>query len=593
MERSNIQTIGKYRILGALGRGSMGVVYKAQDPEIGRIVAIKTLRRITSTKFHDMDVALERFKNEARSAGNLRHPNIITVFEVNIENDVPYIVMDYVEGESLDVIFNKQGRLMPAEVLHYMEQTASGLNAAHEKGIVHRDIKPSNLIVDAKNRLYILDFGVAKMNQTISDEEQQQAKKDPVMGTPGYMSPEQILNKELDIRSDLFSLAIVAFEALTGERPFPGETFTETVSSILNSKPTPLTSLAPELPLALELEFEKALAQKAQDRFATAKEMILAFKEAMGDLAVDDGVVRSGKSLLPARKRKKSSWQTLSGKDEWEKANQFAKGEKDPSLELSAWSSAEERRKLDTGDFVGVKDREKKKKKGPGGIFALGDERIGLKSSISMQSSLVRVITAVLGIASILFGGAIIFILIENSQSANTKNREYRPREQQVATTQSADPGPIKAITEVDYDPIPEGKLVSEMSDREILGVLVNSEASEALILGALNEAKERRIPRLPAAALLSLDSDSYVVRVETIKTLADFGDRRVVPKLVSKLDDYDPLVRRQAALALERLGSRAALGYLKARYSKESVKSVKEAIKHAIEEITGYPFKP
>ncbi|MCB0311304.1 MAG: serine/threonine protein kinase, partial [Bdellovibrionales bacterium] len=146
-ENREIQTIGKYKILGTLGRGSMGIVYKGQDPEIGRLVAIKTLRKMFSSHFQDTSTSLERFRLEARSAGNLRHPNIITVFDINFEGEIPFIVMDYVEGEGLDQLISKNGRIEPRLVIRYLREVAQGLDYAHSNGVIHRDIKPSNIIV--------------------------------------------------------------------------------------------------------------------------------------------------------------------------------------------------------------------------------------------------------------------------------------------------------------------------------------------------------------------------------------------------------------------------------------------------------------
>lgn len=308
-------TIGKYEITGPLGRGSMGVVYKARDPEIGREVAIKTLRKVGAASFHSMDQALQRFRVEARSAGNLRHPNIITIYEVNRDGEIPYLVMDYVQGESLDGVIKSRDKLEPQLAFAYLRQAAQALDYAHEKGVVHRDIKPSNLLIDKRGTLYVLDFGIATISGSLAEQEDP-ATKSLVMGTPGYMSPEQILNQDIDYRSDIFSLAIVSFECLTGKRPFPGDNFTTVVSNILESAPISLTSLVPTLPLALEAEFEHAFCKKKEGRFQKAEEMIDAFVKACGlenKLAIVARTHGKREGSSSRKRRMTSEWQTVDG----------------------------------------------------------------------------------------------------------------------------------------------------------------------------------------------------------------------------------------------------------------------------------------
>ncbi|MBN8550801.1 MAG: DUF2789 family protein [Deltaproteobacteria bacterium] len=334
-QESGLRTIGKYQILGPLGRGSMGLVYKARDPEIGRIVAIKTLRKILSSDPSELEAAIRRFKFEARSAGNLRHPNIITIFEVNHDRDTPYIVMDYVEGESLDTVIEVGGKLAPAQMVQYLAQAAAGLDYAHSRGVVHRDIKPSNLLVDKSGNVFILDFGIASINESFPDADASSVVT-PIMGTPGYMSPEQVLNEKLDHRTDLFSLAVVAFECLAGQRPFPGDNFTSVIGNILNSKPLSLSALVPELPLSLEAELERALSKKKEDRFDSAEHMIASFARAAG---VDSSAGSSAARLVktPVRQRKLSAWRGV--KKTWGSAE----AESSPPRQTGAASPNQER----------------------------------------------------------------------------------------------------------------------------------------------------------------------------------------------------------------------------------------------------------
>ena len=266
--------IGKYKILGLLGKGSMGVVYKGFDPEIEREVAIKMLRGVFT---HGGDEnRLGGLRDEARSAGNLRHPNIITVFEVNVMGASPYIVMDYLHGIALDRLLRRDGALEPQRVVYYLAQAALGLDHAHSKGIVHCDVKPSNLLLEEESEtIFILDFGIAKFGTSVDELD------GPVVGTPAYMSPEQIMNTEiLDGRSDVFSLSIVAFELLTGVRPFPGSDLTTVMSNILQSQPLSLSECAPVY-VHCEMFFQRALASKEQ-RYSSCREMVSALAAVLG-----------------------------------------------------------------------------------------------------------------------------------------------------------------------------------------------------------------------------------------------------------------------------------------------------------------------
>jgi len=589
-EESQFQVIGKYRIVGTLGRGSMGIVYKGQDPEIGRDVAIKTLRKITSAQFHDADAALERFKVEARSAGNLRHPNIITIFDVSVEGDTPYIVMDYVEGESLDLVLAREGRFEILKTLHYLEQIASGLDTAHDRGIIHRDIKPSNLMVDSSDRVYILDFGVAKINESISDADKL-IQAEPVMGTPGYMSPEQILNEKLDPRTDLFSFAIVAFEFFTGKRPFSGENFTEVVGNILNKKALSITSVCPDLPLALEVEFEKALAKKRADRFETAHEMVSAFKRACGMGQNLPPLAKHGAGNSSGRNRKESSWQSLSAKVEPQQGDPgLSKRANVPIVDPDSdipWNQRDSA--ILSGIASLIQSPNKNKQASPGDLFSHVD---GFGSANYVRNkgdfSPVRIFLAVLVLG--VLGAGLLLLLYPAPDSGVTPSQGGR--DNFARKVQPAAPEMDLRLETLEPVPIPEDTLVSEMSDQEVLSVILDQTLPEPMVIEALKIGRQRSISNLVDATVVPLQSDSYIVRITTIKMLAEIGDRRIVPQIVLRLDDHDPLVRGHAARALGELGSRAAVGYLTVRYYRESIPEVKEAIRNAVEKINGYPMQ-
>jgi serine/threonine protein kinase len=289
------QFIGKYEIIATLGRGSMGVVYKAKDPEIGRVVAIKTLRSVFLSDDEAGNEAMQRFRQEARSAGSLYHPNIVTIFEAGrTANGSPYIVMELIEGTSLESFIKDNDGLEVPAVLHYLAQVASAVDYAHSHGIIHRDLKPSNVLVDAQHRPHLLDFGVAKISDTSL------TPAGTVVGTPSYMSPEQIRGEDLSLSTDVFSLAVVAFESLTGKRPFPGKDFSTVVSNIIHKEPLSFADVGSALPLELESVLMRALDKDPSQRPASALELIDALARAVGALVDGNGLVggfNSGMSL--------------------------------------------------------------------------------------------------------------------------------------------------------------------------------------------------------------------------------------------------------------------------------------------------------
>ena len=269
-----MEQIGRYRILDELGRGATGVVYRAQDPAIGRIIAIKTIRLSDFTDEAERDRLRERLFREAQSAGILSHPNIVTIYDISEENGLAYIFMEFVDGPPLEKILNSTEPLLPDGVLSILRQIALALDYAHKKGIVHRDIKPANILIHESTLAKITDFGVAKILS------QQMTQSGVMMGTPNYMSPEQVQGHAVDGRADQFSLAVIAYEILTGEKPFVADHLPSLLYRIVREDPVPPQRLNPSLSPQVEVVLRKALSKSAAERYPTAVEFVEALADA-------------------------------------------------------------------------------------------------------------------------------------------------------------------------------------------------------------------------------------------------------------------------------------------------------------------------
>src|SRR5260370_28475705 len=260
---------GRYEIVGELGRGAMGVVYKAVDPVIGRTVAVKTIRLSEEGTGLSRPELLTRFQTEARAAGLLTHPNIVVVFDAGEEDGLYYLTMELVEGKSLQALID-DGQAFPLpRTLRIMEQTCGALQFAHERNVVPRDIKPANLMLTADDTVKVTDFGTAKILQfgTV----QQTAH---VMGTPSYMSPEQVKGRAVDGRSDIFSLGVMLYEMLTGEKPFPGQHITTVIYKIVKEDPVPPRQINPHLHPGISAVVMKALEKEPDQRYQNCREML-------------------------------------------------------------------------------------------------------------------------------------------------------------------------------------------------------------------------------------------------------------------------------------------------------------------------------
>jgi len=262
-------TIGKFQVQGILGQGGMGTVYRAFDPAIQRAVAIKTVVK-SALDPADLHYALTRFRHEAQAVGRLNHSRIAAIYDYGEEPDIAYIVMEIVTGKSLFQHMQGSVRFDLKEIGEIIRQLLDGLGYAHAQGVIHRDIKPSNVLVTDEGRIKITDFGIARLDTS------KLTHVGEVMGSPGYMSPEQFLGTEVDARSDLYSVGIIAFELLTGSRPFTGSD-AEVMRQVLNEQPANPSLLNPKISAQLDQALQKSLAKKRDDRFQSAKEFTDAF----------------------------------------------------------------------------------------------------------------------------------------------------------------------------------------------------------------------------------------------------------------------------------------------------------------------------
>jgi serine/threonine-protein kinase len=267
MDMDTKPTLGRYEVVNELGRGAMGVVYKGEDPKIHRTVAIKTVR------LSDFDEEMvgemkERFFREAESAGLLTHPNIVTIYDAGEEHDLAYIAMEFLKGKDLEGFTKKENLLPIRETISIVAHVADALDYAHSRGIVHRDIKPANIMrLDETQEVKVTDFGIARITSS------SKTKTGVIMGTPSYMSPEQVAGKKVDGRSDIFSLGVVLFELICGEKPFKGDDITSLMYQVAREKHPSPREINPKVPPVVEKIIDRALEKDPEKRYQKAGQM--------------------------------------------------------------------------------------------------------------------------------------------------------------------------------------------------------------------------------------------------------------------------------------------------------------------------------
>jgi len=280
--------IGKYTISGEIGKGGMGVVYRGLDPYIGRAVAIKTIRLDTLRQESGKEEALKRFMREAQAAGNLSHPNIVTIYDVGEHDGLIYIAMEFIEGCSLESLLQRKQKFTLDEIVHLFSQIGGALDYAHGKGIVHRDIKPANILVGQDLKVTLVDFGIARTGASTMTQ------TGMLMGTPRYMSPEQIAGKKVDSRADIFSLGAILYELLTQQNPFEGESITTVIYKIMHAELRPLSDFNQQLPEGLERVVKKTLARDADARYRNCGELLADLKKYSLPKGAEATLIKSG-----------------------------------------------------------------------------------------------------------------------------------------------------------------------------------------------------------------------------------------------------------------------------------------------------------
>jgi eukaryotic-like serine/threonine-protein kinase len=283
-EGGPIAVLGRYELLEELGRGAMGRVFRARDPRINREVAIKTIDLAAEFEPSNLDDARRDFFREAEAAGRLNHPNIVTVFDVGEAEGFAYMAMEYVTGTRLSEHAEPDALLHAPLVLELLARVADALHYAHARNVVHRDIKPANIMYDAlSDRLKITDFGVARLVDA------SRTRSGIVLGTPSFMSPEQIEGENVNGHTDLFALGVSLYQLLTGRLPFRGASMPELMFVIAYEPHYPATAVRPELPGALDTVLDKALAKKAGQRFASGAEMAAAVRAVAREMPRGNG----------------------------------------------------------------------------------------------------------------------------------------------------------------------------------------------------------------------------------------------------------------------------------------------------------------
>jgi serine/threonine protein kinase len=279
------EKFGRYQVLKELGRGAMGIVYLAEDTELARKVAIKMISLQGSE--HERNAHEARFRQEARAAGGVSHPSIITIYDVGREGDVAFIAMELVEGRELRELI-AGGELTPSQAIELAALIADGLAYAHERGVIHRDIKPGNIMVLKDGRVKVMDFGIARLQEPTV-----KTQTGVLLGSPQYMSPEQVAGSEVDARADIFSLGVVLYEMVTGVKPFDAVDLSQVLFWVVNMPAKPPSERRPGLPAVVDYIVARALKKKPAERYATAAELAADLRKCLPEVREAEATMRA------------------------------------------------------------------------------------------------------------------------------------------------------------------------------------------------------------------------------------------------------------------------------------------------------------
>ncbi len=622
--------IDKYEILESLGKGSMGVVYKARDPEIGRLVAIKTLRNVYLGGEGAETEAMKRFRQESRSAGRLRHPNIVTIFEAGRgEDGSPYIVMEFIEGKSLEEVIAERAPIAPQEALHYLSQVASALDYAHSQNVIHRDIKPSNVIVDAYSKPHLLDFGVAKLSDTSL------TPAGTVVGTPSYMSPEQIKGEELKGSSDLFALAVLTFELFTGSRPFPGKDFTTVVNNIIHREPISFQELGVNLPEQLESVLRKGLAKDWRDRpksvlqFVTEVAQVFALPvdsmgliggfraetiSTMGTLVAARPVIAS--VIAPAAPQPANGSASVAPRSAPAPVAALAGVATDPPNEALSRKPQVVSTPLPASGAQPVRGSSKGLwitlllllvVGGGGGMFLLtgGKFKIPSFGSTSDSSDSVEGDASYDDGSDVDAGDDETSDVKASSDVADTAKVNppvgHDTPVVDVKPTATVSPLSNSPIVEPVREPVRETEQpslaydslttsnIGTLADKEILYILEDQAAPEKAVRLALEDSGKRSGDAFTLRIIKLSQHPSFVVRIDALKALAKDAHRgapATMDAILARLADEDFLVRGFSAKLISQMGSQSAVPILQDRLLKEDNEKVRAVLQQAIDKI-------
>jgi predicted Ser/Thr protein kinase len=275
-DSDGIRNLGRYQVVDVLGKGAMGTVFRGIDPAINRPVALKTIRLDFVSDHEEMGELRDRLFREAQAAGKLSHPNIVTIYDIGSEQNLQYIAMEFLRGQTLENLIKKKVQFSYKIIAQIITQICRALQYAHDQGIVHRDVKPANIMVLPDYSVKVMDFGIARVDSS------SMTRTGIAMGTPNYISPELLQGKDVDRRCDIFSLGVVMYELLSGRRPFKGENLTSLIYSIINDDPPPPSSINENIPPLLDHITGKALCKNPVERYQKAQDIITALSDFVG-----------------------------------------------------------------------------------------------------------------------------------------------------------------------------------------------------------------------------------------------------------------------------------------------------------------------